>query len=427
MDYDENGTVPVATYMVSGPESASTTWSLSGDDAGLFDISASGELSFKAAPDFEREMDADTNNVYMVTVEADDGTYMDERNVTIMVTDVDEAPRMISGLPNVSYPENGTGPVVTYTLSGANAASATWTLDGPDAGDFTISGGVLVFRSPPDYETKTTYMVTVKADAGADMDTLDVTVTVTDVDDDPLEISGMSQPMYAENGTGPVATYMLSGANATSAAWTLDGPDAGDFDISNGGVLTFRSPPDYETKTTYMVTVKADAGADMDTLDVTVTVTDVDDDPLEISGMSQPMYAENGTGPVATYMLSGANATSAAWTLEGPDAGDFTIAGGVLVFRSPPDYEMPADVDENNTYMVTVKAADGADIDTHEVIITVTDVDEMAPEMSLLDRYDTNDNDEIDVDELREAITHYILGDIDVDDVREIIRLYILG
>ena len=47
--------------------------------------------------------------------------------------------------------------------------------------------------------------------------------------------------------------------------------------------------------------------------------------------------------------------------------------------------------------------------------------------MTLLDRYDANDNDQIDVDELREAITHYLHGDIDVDDVREIIRLYVLG
>ena len=48
-----------------------------------------------------------------------------------------------------------------------------------------------------------------------------------------------------------------------SAMWTREGPDAGDFSISNAGVLTFATAPNYEmpmdanTDNTYMVTVKA--------------------------------------------------------------------------------------------------------------------------------------------------------------------------
>ena len=75
-DYAENGTGMVATYTASGPESANAMWSLEGDDAGQFDISNSGELTFVSAPDYENAADADTDNVYMVTVMADDGTNM---------------------------------------------------------------------------------------------------------------------------------------------------------------------------------------------------------------------------------------------------------------------------------------------------------------------------------------------------------------
>ena len=88
--YAENGTDAVATYTAAGPESDSATWSLSGDDARLFSITAGGELSFRAAPDFEMQADADTNNVYMVTIEADDGTNTNSFNVTVRVTNVDE-------------------------------------------------------------------------------------------------------------------------------------------------------------------------------------------------------------------------------------------------------------------------------------------------------------------------------------------------
>ena len=88
--YAEDGTDAVATYTAVGPESASTTWSLSGDDAGDFTISGSGVLTFRSSPDYDEPADADTNNVYMVTIEADDGTYTDTYDVTIRVTEVDD-------------------------------------------------------------------------------------------------------------------------------------------------------------------------------------------------------------------------------------------------------------------------------------------------------------------------------------------------
>ena len=251
-----------------------------------------------------------------------------------------------------------------------------------------------------------------------DMDTHDVTITVTDVSDAPLEISGMSQPMYAENGAGSVATYTLSGANAASATWTLEGPDASDFDISSRGVLTFKSSPDYETKTTYIVTVKAAYGADMDTHVVTVTVTDVSDAPLEISGMSNVDYAENGAGPVETYTLSGVNAASAVWTLDGPDAGDFTISGGVLVFRNSPDYET------KTTYMVTVKADYGADMDTLEVTVMVTDEDDTTVGDDLLNTYDADNSGHIDLPEVSAVIDDYFGGLRTLAEVSAVIDLF---
>ena len=379
--YAENGTGAVATYTAVGPESTSTTWSLSGDDAGDFNITAAGgELRFNAAPDYERPRDANTNNVYMITVKADDGTYTDTRDVTIRVTDVDEEPRTIMGQRNVAYVENDTGPVETYTLSGVNAATATWTLDGPDADAFTIRGGVLLFRTSPDFETKTTYMVTIEADDGTEMDSLDVTVRVTDVDEALTTISGPSNTDYAENDTDDVATFTAMDPEGTAISWTLDGTDAGVFDISNGGVLTFKSPPDYEmpadadNNNTYMVTVKADGV----TYDVTIMVTNVDEALTTISGPSNTDYAENRTDDVATYTAMDPEEATITWSLSGTDADVFDISsGGVLTFGSSPDYEMSADADNNNIYMITVNASAGTDMDSLDVTVTVTDEDEV--------------------------------------------------
>ena len=82
----ENGTAMAAAYTASGPNSDMATWSLSGDDASAFSISNDGMLTFRSSPDYENPMDADMDNVYMVTIMADDGTYMDTHDVMVMVT-----------------------------------------------------------------------------------------------------------------------------------------------------------------------------------------------------------------------------------------------------------------------------------------------------------------------------------------------------
>ena len=86
-EYAENGTEAVAAYTVDGPVTAD--WSVSGADMDDFEING-GMLTFKASPDFETPTDADTNNIYQVTVQASAGGEMDEVAVTVTVTNVDE-------------------------------------------------------------------------------------------------------------------------------------------------------------------------------------------------------------------------------------------------------------------------------------------------------------------------------------------------
>ena len=107
VEYAENGTGMVATYGAVGPDASSAIWSLSGDDAGDFRISTAGVLTFRASPNYETPADADTDNVYMVTVEANDGTNTARKAVTVTVTDVDE---MITGDALVDeYDADGSG------------------------------------------------------------------------------------------------------------------------------------------------------------------------------------------------------------------------------------------------------------------------------------------------------------------------------
>ena len=84
-------------------------------------------------------------------------------------------------------------------------------------------------------------------------------------------------------------------------------------------------------------------------------------------------YAENGTAPVAAFIAHDQDGDPIEWSLSGVDRSLFTIEGGVLAFREPPNYEKPRSGGAGwNVYMVTVEASGGA----HEVAVTVTDVDE---------------------------------------------------
>ena len=251
--YAENDMDAVGTYTLAGPMKDRATLRIEGGaDAGDFRLN-NGMLMFRNSPDYEAPADADTDNTYMVTLKATDGTYMDTHNVMVMVTNVDEI-GTLAGDDEPTYAEDRTDAVGTYMLSGGTMDEmAEWMVSGDDADAFTIPGGVLTFNSQPDFEDpmggadndSNTYMVTVKASAGGEMDTQDVMVRVTNVDEmGTLVLSSTTPSVDAEltamltdlDDIVSVETWMwyrsMDGnetviADATSMSYTPVADDAG--------------------------------------------------------------------------------------------------------------------------------------------------------------------------------------------------------
>ena len=101
----------------------------------------------------------------MVTVRASDGALNDRpdgesHRLQRRRTAGDHSWRLwpyLARLTSVNYAEDSTTAVGTYTARGENAASARWTLEGADRGDFTLSSTsgasvMLRFRTSPDFE-----------------------------------------------------------------------------------------------------------------------------------------------------------------------------------------------------------------------------------------------------------------------------------
>ena len=368
----------VGTYMISGDNVATATLSLAtGDpdgadgpltaaqnaDMGLFDLDVTGRegtLKFKAAPDFEMPADADMDNVYMVTLQVrhddEDMAYMP---VTITVTDVDELGMLTADMDSpISYMENDTMTVATYTLTGGTMDdTAMWTTMGADADYFTIMDGMLKFKMSPDYEmprgramsddNMNTYMVTVKAEAGGEMDMQAVEVMVTNEGELDM-LTGDASVSQAENVMETLGTYTASGTMADMATWTLMGGDASHFMLEGttgmSRMLKFKMSPDYEmprgmamsddNMNTYMVTVKAEAGGEMAMQAVEVMVTNEDEAGTVTLSMSHPVV---GTALTANLMDADGSVTGTTWqwSRSTMDGTFMPISGAMMMSYTP--------------------------------------------------------------------------------------------
>ena len=394
----------LAFYSATDPEepgAAITRWSLTGSDAGDFTIDESGQLSFRNVPDYERPADSGRDNEYSISVRASDGRNYGYLEVTVTVEDVNEPPA-VTGTTSFTYRENGTATLHTFRATDPERSAITWSVSGADDSEFAISeSGVLYFDSSPDYENPSdsgrdnVYEVTVEArDDSVNTGTLDVTVTVTDVNEGP-EVSGQQSLTFTENQATDriLAFYSATDPEDPGAAitrWSLTGTDAGDFTIDESGQLTFRNVPDYERPAdsgrdnVYSLSVRASDGRNYGYLEVSVTVENVNEPPtITTTSRTSFTYRENGTANLYTFRATDPEGSAITWSLSGADDDYFAISEtGVLSFANSPNYESPSDSGRGNVYEVTVVARDDAfNSGTLDVVVTVTDVNE-GPEIS---------------------------------------------
>ena len=187
-------------------------------------------------------------------------------------------------------------------------------------------------------------------------------------------------------GIGAPVTATTVGAVVT---YTLGGTDAASFDIvEETGQLQTKAALDYETRSSYEVTVTATNSEGSVDIMVAIDVTNV----VELQPLTGPAtvgYEENRAVRVATFSASSEEDRELlSWSLSGPDAGSFRIdePAGVLRFDLPvvspnlfapqPDYEAPTDTGTDGAYEVTVEVGDGVTTHSLDVAVTITDQDE---------------------------------------------------
>ena len=196
---------------------------------------------------------------------------------------------------SLSFAENQATDRVLATYTGRDPEIPSmeitrWSLTGTDAGDFVINtNGELTFRNVPDYERPADsgrdneYSFSIRASDGRVYGYLPVTVTVENVNEPPV-VTGTTTFTYREYNTAALHTFRATDPERSAVTWSLSGSDDDDFDISETGVLSFASPPDYESPADsgrdnlYEVTVVArDDAFNSASLQITITVVNVTD------------------------------------------------------------------------------------------------------------------------------------------------------
>ena len=278
-------------------------------------------------------LDYEVTDSYMITVQVVDGYNLDERDVSIQITDVDDAPMFTDteGALTSSYTfgldENTAGSTIVGTIdvTDQDGEAMFYSIVLPAMGALSLADITDNFELVPiaagvqirvragatlDFEgTNNVYefniVATEAAGEGIQLTaTATVTINIIDVNEKPIFAAGTGDsPFIVDENTsgivgtvsatdpddGDVITYSMTFLDGTSADAVFEILDEakGEISVTAGATL------DFEIREEYELTIKAE---DVDGLDATVAVT------ISLNNLndSSPVFVDASTGSEAT-------------------------------------------------------------------------------------------------------------------------------
>ena len=386
-------------------QSLTTTRIVSGPDHGTATILGSGEVRYEPADDYN----GPDSFVYEVcddgTTDGDPDPLCATAEVTITVTEVNDAPSADDDAATVA--EDGSvdvdvqdGDSTGPSNESGQSLTTTRIVSGPDHGTATILGsGEVRYEPADDYNGPDSFVYEVCDDGTTDGDpdplcaTAEVTITVTEVNDAPsadddaatvAEDGSVDVDVQDGDSTGPSNE---SGQSLTTTR-IVSGPDHGTATILGSGEVRYEPADDYNGPDSFVYEVCDDGTTDGDpdplcaTAEVTITVTEVNDAPsadddaatvAEDGSVDVDVQDGDSTGPSNE---SGQSLTTTR-IVSGPDHGTATILGsGEVRYEPADDYNGP----DSFVYEVCDDGTTDGDPDplcaTAEVTITVTEVND---------------------------------------------------
>jgi len=375
----------VATLSATDPDNDIVTFSISGDDAGLFYLQPnSWKLRYNGAyPDFEKPTDKNKDNKYELTVTATDrGTPSKSatQKITVVVNDVAEnlAPTDIS-ISTTDVNENVVKGTTIATLSATDANTADTHTFSLAAGNYQgrsydnssfvkIDGNKVILDRILDYETDTSHSINVQVDDGrGGKYTKHFFFSVKDVNEAPVIKGGWKRSVTVKEGGINITTLQAVDPDVgQSVTYSVSGDDAAHFSMnSTTGVMTMTKqlssePKDKNKDNIYRVDLVATDNAKIPAsasvaYDVTVLGTDGPTDiDFQVDSLDENQSAGSQLGVFkATNKTQGSHTFTLVSGTGDDDNGDFSVTtNGALKITAAPNYET------KNTYSIRVQTKD---------------------------------------------------------------------
>ncbi len=374
-----NSTNVGAVLVTTGtPDSFSIT---AGNDNTAFAIDNSGQISVNDS----NQLDTETTPTYLLSVvitrvDADNQT----ADVTITITNVNE---------NIISIANQERSIAENSANSTNVGAVLVTTGTPDSFSITAgndntafaidnSGQISVNDSNQlDTETTPTYLLSVVITrVDADNQTADVTITITNVNENIISIANQERSI-AENSANSTNVGAVLVTTGTPDSFSITaGNDNTAFAIDNSGQISVNDSNQLDTETTptYLLSVVITrVDADNQTADVTITITNVNENIISIANQERSI-AENSANSTNVGAVLVTTGTPDSFSITaGNDNTAFAIdnSGQISVNDSN-----QLDTETTPTYLLSVVITRvDADNQTADVTITITNVNDNAP------------------------------------------------
>jgi large repetitive protein len=340
--FAENGMGTVYTAAATDPDAgAALTYSISGADAGLFNIDATtGVVTFKSAPNYEASTDAGANNVYDVTVSVSDGTITTSKAVAFTVTNTNDGPVATAVIADQATNEDAG---FSFTVPPASFSDV-------DVGDQLTLSATLADGSPLpawlsfDPAAQTFSGTPLNGDVG----NLDIRVTATDTSgatatqDFTVNVANVNDAPVASVAIADQSTNEDAGFSFTVAPSSFTDVDVGDqltmsATLADGSPLPAWLSFDPATQTFSGTPLNGDVG----NLDIRVTATDTagatasQDFSVSVANVNDAPVASVIIADQATNEDSGFSFTVAPGSFSDVDVGDQLTLSATLADGSP--------------------------------------------------------------------------------------------
>lgn len=351
------------------------TYSLSGTNNADFTISSSSGVITTA-----KILDYETVTSYSLTVSVSDGTVTVTTSLTISVNNKNDQPAFTNAPYSATVDENNAGAsVCTVSASDEDTADTlSFILLGSGSGDFVLdsSTGVVTLSRALDYELRSSYFLSVIVlDGSGGSASTNLNVTVNDINESPNFLSTPLSVSIAENlqtGVNVIRIKASDEDSGDSLTYSLSGTNSSHFAISSStGLVTTAQLLDKETVGSYSLNVTVTDGTLSVTESLSITVSDVNDEPAFNDAPYATTVVENdAAATVYTVSATDDDGDSLILTITGTGSVDFSLnpTTGVVTLADALDYE------STSVYYLTIRASDSnGGVATTSLNVTVVD------------------------------------------------------